>query len=176
MNVHGLNSLKGKDEQPKDEETPEFYSGGNDNRGGGRFSEIFYFSINPFFPFLFFSGLAVYGNDGEEDADPNDPMGSIVGQAMRQGPLGSSEMVAEESYKITLFQNGFVLNDGEFRDMADPTNASFLQEMSRGYVPRELREKHPGKELDISVEDKRGDVFTPPPYSAFGGEGNTIGF
>jgi len=144
--------------------------------GGFLKFSIFAFTQSILPIFFLFSGLAVYGNDGGEDADPNDPMGSIVGQAMRQGPLGSSEMVAEESYKITLYQNGFVLNDGEFRDMADPTNASFLQEMSRGYVPRELREKHPGKELDISVEDKRGDAFIPPPYSAFGGEGNTIGF
>lgn len=42
------------------------------------------------------------------------------------GPVGNRACV------ITLYRNGFRIGDGEFRDLADPNNAAFLQAIKRG--------------------------------------------
>ena len=37
MNVHSLNSFKNRENEDGDNNRNEYYSGGNDNRGGGRY-------------------------------------------------------------------------------------------------------------------------------------------
>jgi len=51
-----------------------------------------------------------------------------------------------------------------------------MQEISQGRVPAELQGDKPG-ELDVSIEDKRSEQYTPPPppaYTAFGGSGQAL--
>ena len=79
--------------------------------------------------------------------------------------------------KITLWKNGFQVDDGEFRANDNPANEPFLKDLMNGFVPRELQEKY-GRELDVGLEDKRAEEYVPPPppkYTAYQGEGMKIG-
>ncbi|EGR28696.1 nsfl1 cofactor p47, putative, partial [Ichthyophthirius multifiliis] len=84
----------------------------------------------------------------------------------------------ETQIKITLYSNGFTLNDdGEFRDYNLPENKQFMKEINQQQVPIELRKKYP-QGLDVSLEDKRSEVFKippPPSYIAFSGQGVSLG-
>lgn len=48
-----------------------------------------------------------------------------------------------------------------------------MAHIMRGQVPPELN--HVGNEMDVSVDDKRGEDYVAPPYRAFGGSGAAIG-
>ena len=40
--------------------------------------------------------------------------------------------------KITLYSNGFVVDDGEFRAYEEPNNKQFMKELNEGFVPKEI--------------------------------------
>lgn len=78
--------------------------------------------------------------------------------------------------KITLYSNGFTVDDGEFRDYNLPENDRFMKEINKGVVPKELRAKYPNG-IQVGLEDKRPEAFIPPPppkYIAFSGQGVSL--
>lgn len=79
--------------------------------------------------------------------------------------------------RITLYQNGFTVEGGEFRPYDDENNKKFMKELNEGYVPEELRKVH-NKPVGIALEDRRKEKFVPPPppkYVAYSGEGASLG-
>ena len=40
----------------------------------------------------------------------------------------------ENNCKITLYRNGFTIDDGEFRAYNDPANKKFMAELNKGYL------------------------------------------
>lgn len=50
----------------------------------------------------------------------------------------------------------------------------FIQDLSEGYVPKELLKKYP-KGVDVAVEDKRGEEYKLPSYVKFKGNSTSIG-
>lgn len=60
---------------------------------------------------------------------------------------------AKNSIKVTIYSNGFSLNDGPFRDYSEEKNKVFIQELRDGKIPKELAVKYKG-DLDVSLEDK----------------------
>ena len=78
--------------------------------------------------------------------------------------------------RITLYQNGFTVDKGEFREYDTPENKEFMSELNKGYVPKELRAKY-NKPIGIALEDRRKEKFrppTPPKYVAYSGSGQAI--
>lgn len=69
--------------------------------------------------------------------------------------------------KITLYENGFTIDDGEFQDYNDPKNKDFMKKLNDGYIPPELRKKYPKGELSVSLSDKTSEKFVPPPPPAY---------
>lgn len=43
---------------------------------------------------------------------------------------------------LRLWQNGFSINDGELRPYNDPVNNEFLNNIRRGEIPQELRQRN----------------------------------
>ena len=43
--------------------------------------------------------------------------------------------------KLTVYKNGFIIDDGEFRKKDDPANKKFMEEVEKGYIPNELVKK-----------------------------------
>lgn len=61
----------------------------------------------------------------------------MVEQARAAG--GAPSGVPPESMrKITLFKNGFKVDDGEFRDLSNEENRKFVEAINEGFVPPEV--------------------------------------
>ena len=115
------------------------------------------------------SGLAVQS--------PND-VESMVSRA-RQGASGPQERppTDEVTITVTLYANGFTVDDGPFRDYEAPENKRFIAEMNQNRVPAELFSKTKGKPVSVNLSDKRQERYVPPPppkYVAFAGEGQRM--
>ena len=93
------------------------------------------------------------------------------------GGLSQEEKKPDVEIRITLYQNGFTVEGGEFREYDTPENKEFMKELNEGYVPKELRAKY-NKPIGIALEDRRKDKFrppTPPKYVAYSGDGQSMG-
>ena len=65
--------------------------------------------------------------------------------------------------KITLivFQNGFILNNGPFRDRAIPENNKFMEQVEKGNIPHELTEKGIN-DLGILLINRKNEIYHQP--------------
>jgi len=52
-----------------------------------------------------------------------------------------------------------------------------MKRLNEGFIPNELRKKYPKGDLSISISDKTGDKYVPPPppaYVQFSGNGVSL--
>lgn len=169
-NIHGLNSFNNKDNDNDDEE--EYYAGGVNNRGGG-------------------SGVAVTGPDGRRGDEDGNVFSRIVKTARDHTKETPDSDNISTKFKITLYKNGFTIDDGPLRSADDEAGKLFLKNIADGYVPQELMDttmknqrsgsnassaamSHPPK-VSIALEDKRSESYVQPSYVKFGGVGNALG-
>ena len=79
---------------------------------------------------------------------------------------------------LTVYKNGFIIDDGKFRPLTTPENQKFMDEVNKGYIPNELVRKG-YKELGIALNDhKTEDYVEPVPekkFEAFQGKGQSLG-
>jgi len=77
---------------------------------------------------------------------------------------------------LTLYQDGFTVDDGPLRRYDDPKNKPFLDDVNRGLAPRELEASARGQVLDIKVVDKKDEEYKEPPrvLKPFTGTGHTL--
>ena len=90
---------------------------------------------------------------------------------------GGGSHDSDHQLKITLYSNGFVVDEGEFRPYDAPENKQFMKELNEVYVPKEIQQKYK-KNVGVALEDKRQEAYTPPPppkYVAYSGQGASIG-
>jgi hypothetical protein len=75
----------------------------------------------------------LYNKNNNEDEDDDNSQNSI----------DSSEQFEKTKNKVKLivYKNGFILNNGPFRDTFIAKNREFLEQVERGVIPRELLEK-----------------------------------
>lgn len=109
------------------------------------------------------SGLAVSSPDVD----------SIVSKASKD----SKPEQGEVNITITLYANGFMVNNGPFRNYENPENQAFMAQINQGRVPNELQSLTRGKPAAVSLQDKRGEPYVPPPpppYVAFSGQGESV--
>lgn len=80
--------------------------------------------------------------------------------------------------KLTIYKNGFTINDGEFRDKKTPENKKFMEEIEKGLIPQELIKKG-YSDLGVEVDDRRSENYEPPKeekkFQAFTGAGKSLG-
>ena len=82
-----------------------------------------------------------------------------------------------EAVSLTFYKDGFTINDGPFRRKDDPANRAFLDEINKGFCPKELQGAG-GRAPPVKIKDLRKDDYVPPPepaYVAFSGGGNSLG-
>jgi UBX domain-containing protein 1 len=111
------------------------------------------------------------------------PESDIVGRIVKRAQEGAAEggeaalpPAGVEPNRITLYQDGFQVNGGEFRAASDPANRQFLATLAAGFVPEELSSG--GGTHHVALEDKRTEKYVPPPppaYIAFGGDAMSLG-
>lgn len=139
------------------------------------------------------SGLAVLGPSNDPRGRPapggsgNNLFDAVVQRASQAESAppssGSAPSGGGNEYRISLYRNGFTVNNGPLRDPNDAENRGFMLALMEGRIPdeiaRSVREQG-GRldELDVNLEDKRSEDYkppTPPPYVAFSGSGNSLG-
>ena len=74
---------------------------------------------------------------------------------------------------ITMYANGFLVDDGPYRRLDDPANADFLTSLARGQTPSELRGDGNGGNITVGLIDKRKEEYIET-FRNFSGEGNTL--
>lgn len=79
--------------------------------------------------------------------------------------------------KLSIYKNGFIMDNGEFRNKNDPANKKFMEEIEKGYIPNELVKKGI-TDLGIEMDDHRDEDYEPPKeekkFQAFTGLGKSI--
>ena len=70
---------------------------------------------------------------------------------------------AKTKIKIVEYQNGFIVNNGEFRDKSIPENVKFLKEIQRGNIPNELLRKGI-MDIEILLENKKNEIYYSTAY------------
>lgn len=63
--------------------------------------------------------------------------------------------------RIVAYQNGFILNNGPFRDRSIPENDKFMKEVEKGNIPQELIEKGI-TDLGILLENRKNEIYHQP--------------
>ena len=83
----------------------------------------------------------------------------------------------EIEVKISLYANGFIVDEEDFRPYNTPEAEQFMKELNDSRVPTEIRHRTAGKKVLISLANYQTIDYripTPPKYVAFSGEGNTL--
>ena len=79
--------------------------------------------------------------------------------------------------KLSLYKNGFIMDNGEFRNKNEPANKKFMEEIEKGYIPNELVKKGI-TDLGIEMDEHRDENYEPPKeekkFQAFTGLGKSI--
>jgi len=75
----------------------------------------------------------------------------------------------EVMYTVTMWQNGFQVNDGPFRSNDDEESKKFIADLERGLVPAEIRNEMKNRRAvtAFSLVDKRDTDYVPPPPPAY---------
>lgn len=163
-NFATLDSLKKKGEEEK--EGNAYYAGGARGAGQGG------------------SGLNVMGPppDDEQRGRGGDPHVQEIFRQAEAGPspAAGGEGGAASARTITMYNQGFTVDDGPFRRLDDPANKEFLKDLAERSVPKELQKElaataQPGKDVEVRLIDKQHEEYVAPAYVAYGGEGQTMG-
>jgi UBX domain-containing protein 1 len=80
------------------------------------------------------SGMAVENPDDIEGV-----LAKAKENSQKHKDEGTDDKRPDTEVRITVYQNGFVVDDGEFREYDTPVNKEFMSELNKGYVPKELR-------------------------------------
>jgi UBX domain-containing protein 1 len=80
---------------------------------------------------------------------------------------------------ITMYRNGFQVDDGPYRRLDDPENADFLRSLAMGRTPRELVTEHDQQEeghhnVTVNLLDKRTEEYVET-FRSFSGTGTSLG-
>eukprot|EP00934_Nitzschia_sp_Nitz4_P007810 Nitzschia sp. Nitz4//scaffold12_size214221//41303//42149//NITZ4_001485-RA/size214221-augustus-gene-0.24-mRNA-1//-1//CDS//3329534975//7800//frame0 len=146
-NVHGLFSNRNNDDSEEEDENSRFV-GGIDSRGGG-------------------SGLAVEPNFDQPGSN-RDSLFQLAEQA------GSEDATGEVRRTITMYRDGFVVDDGPYRRLDDPNNGDFLRALAMGRTPAELMQGSDGGNITVGLVDKRQEDYVEQ-FQSFSGAGATLG-
>ena len=63
--------------------------------------------------------------------------------------------------RLVVYKNGFILNNGQFRDRSIPENDEFLKEVEKGQIPQELIRKGI-KDLGILLINRKTEIYNSP--------------
>jgi len=75
-------------------------------------------------------------------------------------PAGQAQSDAIDR-ELTLWRNGFSLDDGRFFPFSDPSTAELLRQIRNGEVPRRLVNAGFGQEVRLKVSRRENEDFSP---------------
>ena len=60
--------------------------------------------------------------------------------------------------KIVIYQNDYIINNGEFKDIIFDENRRFLKEIEKGNIPNELLKKGI-MDMEILLENRKNEIY-----------------
>ena len=142
-------SIFDKKDEDQDQDGQAFYAGGSEH-----------------------SGQQILGPSG---APERRIVEHFLNQAMRQAQTEPANPSAN-TLPVTMYRNGFTVGDeSELRDFE--SNKEFLECLLRGEVPPELSSQARDGQVDVKINDKRFQDYTPQqrPRQVFSGTGHRLG-
>ena len=70
---------------------------------------------------------------------------------------GNEYQIPTQKVKITIYKNGFSINNGAFRDIKIPENNLFVKQILKGIIPQEL--KNQGINGNITLDKRMNEEF-----------------
>jgi UBX domain-containing protein 1 len=111
----------------------------------------------------------------------DDMMGGGAGAADPRAIFGrASNATADDAAQvrrtITMYRDGFIVDDGPYRRLDDPANRPFLEDLARGITPKELVDEasQESKGVVVGLVDKRNEEYVPE-FQSFSGHGTSLG-
>lgn len=109
--------------------------------------------------------------------EPNKKDKKIVDSYIGGSSSGLNVENPDDKIELTVYKNGFKINNEDFRDISNPENEKFMDEVNKGYIPQELVNKG-YKTLGIALVDKKTELYVPPveekKFKAFAGAGKSL--
>jgi len=99
------------------------------------------------------------------DVTPSD----VIGAARQSAAAAGSDAKLDTGLTITMYRNGFLLGDNDFRPINKPENQGFLRALHNREMPPELerdiiaRHGLTVEEASVAIVDKSSEDYTPPP-------------
>eukprot|EP01088_Endostelium_zonatum_P009744 TRINITY_DN23047_c0_g1_i1.p1 TRINITY_DN23047_c0_g1~~TRINITY_DN23047_c0_g1_i1.p1 ORF type:complete len:392 (-),score=131.23 TRINITY_DN23047_c0_g1_i1:37-1047(-) len=141
----------------------------------------------------FYSSIQENSANREEKSQPKPPSSAFSGGGHRLGQTPgpsyqppqnqptqnqNKDRKSSEAHTIviTLYKNGFVVDDGPLRKYEDPANRQFLEDIKQGRAPPEFEQYAGAQGLAVDVVKKEGEDYKEPPpvFQAFTGGGQKL--
>ncbi|KPA85623.1 hypothetical protein ABB37_00027 [Leptomonas pyrrhocoris] len=100
--------------------------------------------------------------------------GQRLGYTANPSPYIASTLRAEKTVNVTVYRNGFQVDDDAFIPLESDDGRQFLEAMDKGFVPAPLAARHPNTDLSVNLRDCLQVDYTPPAYTAFQGQGHRL--
>ncbi|XP_031640210.1 NSFL1 cofactor p47 [Contarinia nasturtii] len=179
-----LNNMASDDDEDEENTGQAFYAGGSDSSGQQVLGPPR--KTNKDFVSNIFKSAKESGAEVVENPQPNRPSGSrgFAGAGYRLGQTNDDHVLlantsssrSTESLNpiiLRLWRQGFTINDSELRLYEDQKNREFLEYITKGELPPELRQQ--GNMVPVNMEDHRHEDFKQSKMKPFFGKGHTLG-
>lgn len=189
-NIATLASLNDSPSEDEEEHGQAFYAGGSERSGQQVLGPPKKNPIKDYVSEIFRSAQQGHLETFEGEASPSSSSSLYVGTGYRLGQTDndhqaipdrqrSSARESDHNHEVvtlTLWRQGFSINDGELRRYEDPANKEFFESIMRGEIPPELRSKGPTM-IHLDLKDNRHEDYVKrsAPFKTFGGGGQTLG-
>ncbi|KAG5504916.1 hypothetical protein JKF63_04362 [Porcisia hertigi] len=116
------------------------------------------------------------GGTGAESSEPRAfyGRGQRLGFTSHPSPYIASTLRAERTVCVTVYRNGFEVDNDMFVPLDSEEGRQFVLAMDKGFVPRSLAAKYPNTDLTVNLRDCLQETYTPPAYTAFHGQGHRL--
>ncbi|KAF5346202.1 hypothetical protein D9756_011130 [Leucocoprinus leucothites] len=135
------------------------------------------------------SGISVQNPNRQRDSPFAAGGGDLVRELLRraaegggaapQEPQSSGGFPEEEEVvtrTITLWQDGFQIEDGDLMRFDDPNNAQIIADLNAGTAPLHLLNVRPGQPVELRINPRQQEPYSPPQgVRAFRGSGHRLG-
>ncbi|KXJ75261.1 hypothetical protein RP20_CCG012059 [Aedes albopictus] len=185
-----LASLNDSSSEDDEEQGQAFYAGGSERSGQQVLGPPKKNPIKDYVSEIFRSAQQGNLETFEGEASPSSSSSLYVGTGYRLGQTDNDHQAIPDRQRssgretdhnhevvtLTLWRQGFSINDGELRRYEDPANKEFFESIMRGEIPAELRSKGPTM-IHLDLKDNRHEDYVKrsAPFRAFGGSGQTLG-
>ncbi|XP_063701644.1 NSFL1 cofactor p47 [Culicoides brevitarsis] len=187
-----LGSLNDAESSSDEEQGQAFYAGGSERSGQQVLGPPRKNPMKDYVSEVFRSAQQIGGQSSADEGAPRTVSSRLYGgTGFRLGQTDSDHVVIpgqsasgssaggerqSELVVLKLYRQGFSINDGDLRPYEDPASKEFMECIMKGEIPQELRKQNMNM-IHLDLEDHRHEEYVKPKkrFSAFGGEGHTLG-